>query len=180
VACAQTEQAVRCELARRCVCLASAAGLLTLVLWLLNWLSYRVLNGRILRRRTWDLNICCGKTDGGGVNVDIVRHAELPNLVLVDDIYRLPFKAGQFGTVLCSHTMEHVERPLEFYRELGRVGRVVTVVVPPLWDLSAAFNLFEHKWIFASLKTEHRELPRHVRMPLVSSLHRRFGQRIRA
>ena len=139
-----------------------------------------MLNGRILRRRTWDLNICCGKTDGGGVNVDIVRHADLPNLVLVDDIYRLPFKDKQFETVLCSHTMEHVERPLDFYRELKRVGREVTIVVPPLWDLSAALNLFEHKWVFLGLNTEHRELPMHVPMPLAALLHRWLGQRIHA
>jgi hypothetical protein len=157
-----------------------AAALFYALCWVLNWLSYRLLNGRILERQAWDLNVCCGRTDGGGINVDIVRHADVPNLVLVDDIYRLPFKDGQFGTVLCSHTMEHVERPLDFYRELQRVGRQVTLVVPPLWDLSAAFNLFEHKWVFLTLNTEHRELPRHVPMPLAALFHRWFGQRIRA
>ena len=165
---------------RRCTAFAGGAMLFSALCWLLNWWSYRVINGRILRRQTWGLNICCGKTDGGGINVDIVQHADLPNLVLVDDIYRLPFQDGQFGTVLCSHTMEHVDRPLDFYHELKRVGREVTIVVPPLWDLSAAFDPIDHKWVFLTLSTEHRDLPRHVPMPLAALLHRWFGQRIRA
>ena len=178
--CVQMENSVLSSFVRRCVAFTGVIVLLYGFCWFLNWLSYRLLNGRILKRQTWDLNVCCGKTDGGGVNVDIVQHAGVPNLVLVDDIYRLPFQDGQFETVLCSHTMEHVERPLDFYRELKRVGREVTIVVPPLWDLSAAFNLFEHKWIFLSLNTEHRELRNYVPMPLASWVHRWFGQRIHA
>ena len=75
----------------------------------LNFLSYRVMGGVIRKRRErWDLNICCGKTDGGGVNADIIKHADVPNLVVVDDIYNLPFSTNQFDNVLCSHTIEHV------------------------------------------------------------------------
>jgi hypothetical protein len=32
--------------------------------WFLNWLSYRFLKNRVLKRQKWDLNICCGTTDG--------------------------------------------------------------------------------------------------------------------
>jgi ubiquinone/menaquinone biosynthesis C-methylase UbiE len=116
--------------------------------------------------RQWNLNICCGKTDGGGVNADIFQHKELPNFQLIDDIYNLPFKDRQFDTILCSHTMEHVDHPQKFYKELRRVGRHITIVVPPLYDLAAVLNVFEHKWIFLSCKKEHHELPRHVRLPI--------------
>jgi SAM-dependent methyltransferase len=93
----------------------------------LNVLSYRFLKKRIVGRRKWDLNICCGKTDGGGVNADIARHAEVPRFVRIASVDRLPFKDGAFGSVLCSHTMEHVEDPEAFYRELVRVGGQITL-----------------------------------------------------
>ena len=125
------------------------AAALVVILPCLNWLSYRVMGGIIRRRRpVWDLNICCGKTDGGGINVDIVKHADIPNLVVVDDVYRLPFSSQQFEHTLCSHTIEHVEDPAAFFAELSRVSNHVTLVVPPLWDLSAAFNVFEHRWLY--------------------------------
>lgn len=112
------------------------------VLYLLNLLSYSLLKNRILRRRNWGLNICCGKTDGGGINADIVVHAALPDFVLVD-ISNLPFKDKQFDTVLSSHTIEHVADPERFFDELTRVGGDVTLVIPPLWDISAVVNVFE-------------------------------------
>jgi len=146
----------------------------------LNFLSYRVLKRRILRQRKWDLNICCGKTDGGGVNADIVAHAGLPNFRLIDSVYRLPFENNQFETVLCSHTLEHVEEPAAFFKELTRVGKQVTIVLPPLWDPAGALNVFEHRWIFLTLRKKHGRLPRHVRLPLSRTIQRLLGQRIRA
>jgi SAM-dependent methyltransferase len=152
-----------------------------LLLYVLNVFSYRYLKRNVLRRRRWDLNICCGKTDGGGTNADIVRHrSDLPNFVKIDDLYDLPFKDDEFGAVLCSHTIEHVEHPERFWRELRRVGRDVTLVVPPLWDLSAAFNVLEHRWVFLTLRKEHKHLPPRVRLPLARTVQRLFGQRVHA
>jgi hypothetical protein len=161
--------------------LLCTAGVLVILLPALNWLSYRVMGGIIRRRREiWDLNICCGKTDGGGVNVDIVKHAEIPNLVVVDDIYQLPFSANQFKHTLCSHTIEHVEDPGTFFAEMQRVSKHVTLVVPPLWDLSAALNIFEHRWLFLTFRKEHHSLPLHIPLPFARRLQERVGQKIRA
>lgn len=147
----------------------------------LNFLSYRIMGGMIRNRRDkWDLNICCGKTDGGGVNVDIVKHADVPNLVVVDDIYNLPFKNDEFENVLCSHTIEHVEDPQGFFDELQRVSEDVTIVIPPLWDLSAVLNVFEHRWIFLTFRKEHHKLPKHIELPLARAYQDRKGQKIRA
>jgi len=146
----------------------------------LNFLSFRILKKRILQKRKWDLNICCGKTDGGGVNADIVNHANLPNFVLVDSVYRLPFGDHQFKTVLCSHTMEHVEDPVAFFKELSRVGKQVTIILPPLWDLAGALNVLEHRWIFLTFRKEHDHLPSHIRLPLSRTIQRLLGQRIHA
>ena len=177
---AKESDLVQGRLARLARWVAVYSALFCLVSWILNWLSYRVLKNRILNRQEWDLNICCGTTDGGGVNVDIVQHDRVPNLILIDDIFHLPFKDKEFRTVLCSHTMEHVQNPVAFHQELQRVGEEVTLVVPPLWDITAAFNPIDHRWLFLTLQKEHRELPKHVRMPFSSVVHRIFGQRIRA
>lgn len=156
-------------------------GSLVVGLQALNFLSYSVLKRRILRSRpTWDLNICCGKTDGGGVNADIVKHQDVPNFVQVTDIYALPFEDGQFENVLCSHTIEHVEDPARFFAELKRVGRNVTLVIPPVWDVSAALNILEHRWIFLTLRKKHHTLPSHVPLPFAATVQRVFGQRIHA
>jgi SAM-dependent methyltransferase len=149
------------------------------VLWVPHLVSYHWLKGSILRRHRWDLNVCCGTTDGGGVNADIVAHAPLPKFVKVD-VYRLPFGDRQFDRVLCSHTLEHVGDPRQFYEELQRVGGEVTVVLPPLWDVTAALNVLEHRWIFLTLKKEHSTLPPYVRLPLANWIQDVLGQRIHA
>ena len=124
------------------------------------------------------MNICCGKTDGGGVNADIVRHADVPRFQRIEDIYRLPFSDRHFDSVLCSHTLEHVEDPDRFYSELCRVGRQVVLVLPPLWDITAALNVFEHRWIFLTWKKVHDRPPRRLRLPLARTLQGLLGQRM--
>ncbi|MDF2377445.1 MAG: methyltransferase domain-containing protein [Verrucomicrobiales bacterium] len=161
--------------------LLAVAATLVIFLPALNFLSYRIMGGIIRNRReTWDLNICCGKTDGGGVNVDIVKHAEVENLIVVDDIYHLPFSTHQFEHTLCSHTIEHVEDPVAFYEELSRVSKHVTLVVPPLWDLSAVLNVFEHRWLFLTFRKEHHKLPNFAKLPMSGFFQEKLGQKIRA
>ena len=159
-----------------------AGAILLILLPALNFLSYRILGGIIRRRRqSWDLNICCGKTDGGGVNVDIVNHADVPNLVVVDDVANLPFSTNQFEHTLCSHTIEHVDDPASFFQEMERVtSGKITLVVPPLWDLSAVLNLFEHRWMFLTFRKEHNSLPCYLELPFAKAFQDRVGQRIRA
>ena len=152
----------------------------TAIILFLHWYSYKHLKTSIIGRQQWDLNICCGNTDGGGVNVDIVQHSDVPNFVKVDNIYRLPFDAGQFDTVLCSHTAEHIDYPRRFDRELRRVAKNVVYVLPPAWDLAAALNIWEHKWLFLTMRKVHHTLPRRVPLPFARSLQARVGQRITA
>jgi hypothetical protein len=150
------------------------------VLKLLNWLSYSHIKNKILNSHKWDLNICAGKTDGGGINADIIQHSEVKNFHLIKDIYSLPYKDGQFNTVLCSHTLEHVEDPQNFFSELQRVGKHVTILLPPLWDISAVLNVLEHRWVFFTLRTKHYTLPPHMRLPLARWVQSTFGQRLHA
>ena len=148
---------------------------------LAHFLSYKILKNITLKKRKWDLNICCGKTDGGGINADIKKHANVPNFVLIKNIYNLPFKDKQFDYVLCSHTIEHVEDPVKFYNELRRVGKNVVLVVPPLGDIFASFlAVRDHKWTFLTLKKEHTKLPKFVPLPFAKSFQKVYGQRIKA
>ncbi len=155
----------------------SILGILVLYLVIAHYLSYSLIKNRILKSQNWDLNICCGKTDGGGLNVDIVRHAELPRFMQIDSIYNLPFADDAFDTVLCSHTIEHVDDPRQFFAELQRVGKKVTLVIPPLYDLAAVLQIREHKWIFLTFKKKHHTLPRFVKFPLADHFHRLLGQK---
>ncbi|MDZ7667525.1 MAG: methyltransferase domain-containing protein [Desulfotignum sp.] len=157
-----------------------AVIIIVLVGKMCNIISYTLMKERIISQHRWDLNICCGKTDAGGINADIIRHAQIPNFVLIKDIYNLPFADKQFKRVLCSHTMEHVERPEAFFSELSRVGETVTIIVPPLWDFFAAFNFLEHKWIFLTLRKAHHCLPGHFPLPLADHIHKCIGQRFKA
>jgi len=149
------------------------------ILWFLNHLSYTILKRRIIRGHTWDLNICCGRVDGGGINADIFAHAKVPKLVIVD-VNQLPFRDRQFNTVLCSHTIEHVPKPEKFLSELQRVGENVTIILPPLWDVSAALNFFEHRWIFLTFKKSHASLPPRIKLPFARTYQRKRGQRLSA
>ena len=152
----------------------------TAAIFFLHWLSYGFLKSRIIARQEWDLNICCGTTDGGGINVDIVQHADVPNFVRVENIYNLPFDDQQFDTALCSHTIEHVDYPRRFDRELRRVAREVVYVLPPVWDVAAALNAWEHKWLFLTGRKVHCTLPRCMPLPFARRLQARLGQRVTA
>jgi hypothetical protein len=86
---------------------------------------------------------------------------------LINDIYNLLFKNGQLVSILCSHTIEHVDDPEQFDGELRRVDRKVHYIIPPLWDVGAAFNFLEHKWIFRTLKKDYKWLQHQMILPFV-------------
>ncbi|MPN43517.1 hypothetical protein SDC9_191077 [bioreactor metagenome] len=100
---------------------------------------------------------------------------------MISDVTRLPHPDGAFEHVLCSHTIEHVPDPKAMFQELRRIGKNVTILVPPLWDFTAALNPFEHQVIFLSLTSRHEnELPRFFRFAPARWLQARFGQKINA
>ncbi len=153
--------------------------LILLFLILLNDLSYGLLKELHIAKNSWDLNICCGNTDCGRINADIVRHSTIKNFVLLEDIYNLPFRKGQFAHILCSHTIEHIDDPQKFHNELHRVGGQITYLVPPIWDITAAFNIFEHRWIFLTMKKQHYNLPKYFKLPFSTTYQKLFGQKIK-
>lgn len=158
--------------------LISALGALAAAAFFLNWLDYRLIKNRHIKKEKFDLNICCGDTSCGGINADIVKR-NVPRFVLIKNIYKLPFKNRQFKNAVCSHTMEHVEEPEKFFRELKRVSKNVTVLVPPLWDYGCMLNILEHKRQFLTLGSRHvNKLPKSFPLPLAGIIQDKFGQKV--
>lgn len=144
----------------------------------LNWFDYRYMKKRFLEREKFDLNVCCGNSPCPGVNTDIVLRAA-PNFVLVKDVYHLPFRDKQFQNAVCSHVLEHVERPDLLFAELQRVAERVVVLVPPLWDIGCMFNVREHRWQFLTFWPYHaNELPKRFLLLWSLAYQKLFGQRI--
>ena len=157
--------------------IAAVSSLLVLG-FVLNWLDYTFMKNRYLKKGKFDLNVCCGDTACGGVNADIVKR-NVPRFVLVKDIYSLPFRNKQFKNAICSHTMEHVEDPVKFFKELKRVSNSVTILVPPIWDYGCMLNIFEHKRQFVTLWTKHvNKLPKSFPLPLAGVVQSKYGQKI--
>lgn len=157
------------------------ASLCVLIFWVVNKISYDFLKPYIATRGQWDLNICCGKTSYGKVNADIYQHSDkLDNFVLIEDIYALPFRDKEFENVLCSHTLEHIDDPRAFDKELRRVGRNVVYIVPPIWDLGAQLNFYEHKWITVAIRKKQTEIPYMIPNPFSFVYQYFFKQKIKA
>jgi len=144
----------------------------------LNWLSYRFLKKKYLKAEKFDLNICCGNTSCEGFNADIIRR-DVPRFVLIKNIYKLPFKDKQFKNIICSHTLEHVEDPIEFFKELRRMSENVVILVPPLWDFGCMLNIWEHRLQFLTFKSRHKnKLPNFFYLPFSRIIQNIFGQKI--
>lgn len=79
------------------------------------------------------LNIGCGRNQiKGFVNVDCMG---LPGVDIVCKvgIEKLPLEDNIADEIFCSHTLEHIEKPLPFMQELWRVakpGCLLTIRVP--------------------------------------------------
>ena len=110
-----------------------------------------------------------------------MKHGDVPRFELVTDVTKLAHPDGAFEHVLCSHTLEHVPDPAAMFRELGRIGKNVTVLIPPLWDFTAALQPLEHQVIFLTLKSRHENrLPPFIRYWPARWLQASLGQRIEA
>jgi len=144
----------------------------------LTWLDYIFLKNIYLKNEKFDFNICCGTTSCDGINADVVKK-NVPRFVLIKDIYKLPFKNKQFKNTICSHTIEHVEDPIRFFKELERVSKNVVILIPPLWDLGGMINIFEHKQQFLTFKSKHKNsLPKFFKLPLSKIIQDKFGQNV--
>jgi ubiquinone/menaquinone biosynthesis C-methylase UbiE len=66
------------------------------------------------------LDVGCGNSPKGDVNVDLFFHVRCENFV-IGEVHHLPFKTSVFENVYSKHCLEHLESPLQFFKEAKRV-----------------------------------------------------------
>ena len=104
------------------------------------------------------LNVGCGRVDGGGVNIDIIRR-DLPNFKIVDVNRKLPFKDKQFSGVFASNIIEHLSSPEFSLKEFRRVGERVYIGYPRWWQ-PGTWLTPDHKWlVFGKQGKDYRFVP---------------------
>lgn len=98
------------------------------------------------------LNVGCGQDPNfmGDYNLDIAENRIMPNFIRAS-VYEIPFPDKYFGSVLCSHVLEHLDDPKKALEEMTRVADRVYVVVPVAFKLSTWLHP-EHKWVFCGSK----------------------------
>jgi ubiquinone/menaquinone biosynthesis C-methylase UbiE len=91
------------------------------------------------------------------VGVDFTEHQEwaLFNHIqfLKGDILNLPFKNGEFDTVVCTHLLEHILDLKAAVKELRRVYSGKLIIVVPreresIWSLNPHFHYFPYEHSF--------------------------------
>lgn len=80
---------------------------------------------------------------------------------IVADCYKLPFKDNYFDYVICSHLLEHLEKPLEFIKELTRVAQRGYIEVPNIygerlfgWDFHLWYCEFKNNTLILTRKKD--------------------------
>jgi ubiquinone/menaquinone biosynthesis C-methylase UbiE len=66
------------------------------------------------------LDVGCGNNPRGDVNLDLFFYVRCENFVL-GEAHHLPFKNCVFENVYSKHCLEHLESPLQFFKEAKRV-----------------------------------------------------------
>jgi len=103
------------------------------------------------------INVGCGETDWGDVNVDNTPQ-KVKGFIQLDVNKRMPFKDKQFGSLLASHVLEHLEDPDAALDEWHRIADRVYVLVPSPWN-AWSWLTPEHKWLFFGVPQPRIRIP---------------------
>ncbi|MDY0223118.1 MAG: class I SAM-dependent methyltransferase [Desulfobacterium sp.] len=109
------------------------------------------------------LDIACGRgylakrlaekyrVTGADIIIDSALQAENPNIKFKEaQLANLPFKDDEFDTVICTHTLEHVQNIQKAIFELRRVARQrLIIVVPKQRPYRYTFDLHLHFFPYA-------------------------------
>ena len=91
------------------------------------------------------LDIGCGRTPKGNVNVDLYQGFEHREKVIIikADAQHLPFKSNVFDKVSSYEVIEHLENPLTLLREMHRVSRDrIMITTPNAFNVNNILRLF--------------------------------------
>ena len=93
-------------------------------------------------------------TVGVDIRNNVLGKYDVDEFVTMDCENKLDFEDDSFDMVISDHTIEHLENPLQFYRELQRVGKKFIVILTPHW-LADSMNRTQKK-IFPKKETDAR------------------------
>ena len=82
--------------------------------------------------------------------IDVGLWSEAKIITNLDD-YPLPFEDNSISEIYCSHTLEHLHKPLDFLGECYRImkkGAIMTIRVPHVSALKGCFGNMEHKHFY--------------------------------
>lgn len=110
------------------------------------------------------LDVGCGATPAGNVNVDLmipddsynqtIRPKEITNFVKADANY-LPFRKGAFHIARCSHLLEHVETPARTIAEMARVSSKRLILIVPFFPFEIA-SWLRSPWKYFWARKHHK------------------------
>jgi ubiquinone/menaquinone biosynthesis C-methylase UbiE len=85
------------------------------------------------------------KVTGVDLSIDHIRRNNFNIVYLQGDIEELPFLNNQYDTVVCTHTLEHVQNFEKALAELRRVAKKrLIIVVPKQKEFKYTFDLHLH------------------------------------
>jgi len=117
-------------------------------------------------RADMTLDIGCGKTPKGNVNVDLYQGFEHREKVIIikADAHHLPFRSNVFDKVISHEVIEHIENPLTLLREMHRVSRdKIMITTPNAFYINKILRLFirgfytpnkEHIYLWGPIELE--------------------------
>ena len=98
------------------------------------------------------LDIGCGSDKAeGSVGIDI-HQFEGVDIVHNLDIFPWPIEDNTFDKIICSHVVEHIAKPREFYQEIHRISNndaLIEVSTPHFTSLDS-YGDPTHLWHYAS------------------------------
>ena len=71
--------------------------------------------------KTLDIG-CGGNKIAGSIGMDIYAF-EGVDIVHDLDVFPWPIENNSFDKIICSHVVEHISKPREFYKELHRISK---------------------------------------------------------
>ena len=83
-------------------------------------------------------------TVGVDIRDNVLGKYDVDEFLIMDCDQKLDFKGDSFDMVFSDHTIEHLEEPLKFYRELQRIGKEFVLILTPHW-LADSMNKTQKK-----------------------------------
>lgn len=114
---------------------------------------YKIIMGYIADKRGKIIDIGCGSSKiiqdlpmaiGVDINIKCLRYLKnnIHNLLVCANIFNIPFKDEEFGTVICSQLIEHIPKDRAVFDELFRVtkkGGTLIIGIPDYSRISWRF-----------------------------------------